>query len=94
MPRKKKLEPSSDPSTPSYLKALSPTPDKAQMFHHKGLTLLEVNEPVELEALLLDPRIKPLILTQISDCAALVLPEQHKTLLETLKKAGHTPKVS
>ncbi len=60
---------------------------------HSPLTLLRTSEAADLEALLADGRIKPLVLLRLSPTVAVVLPEQHQALLKALKQAGHTPKV-
>ena len=70
-----------------------PIPAAGQVLAHQDLALLEVSEAADLQSLLLDTRIKPLILATVSSTQALVLPQNTKALLEALRKAGHTPKV-
>jgi hypothetical protein len=73
--------------------SLEPAPPAGQVLAHQGLTVLEVADAADLQSLLVDPRVKPLILAVLSTTQALVLPQNSKTLLEVLRKAGHTPKV-
>jgi hypothetical protein len=96
MPRKKAtpVSVSQPPDSPkSTSDGLEPHPETGTVVAHQGLTLLEVADSTDLTALMLDARLKPLIFGQLSPTQALVLPQHHKSLLETLKKAGHTPKV-
>ena len=93
MPRAKKS--ASAPSNLSNLASaiLEPAPPSGQVLAHQQLALLEVADAADLQSLLLDPRVKPYILSAVSSTQALVLPQHSKALLEALKKAGHTPKV-
>ncbi len=60
---------------------------------HTNLTLIEAAEPELLQELRADRRIGPLIVTQLSDCVAIVAPGSSNELLKHLLKAGHTPKI-
>ena len=95
MPRAKKsnAESPSQPSNSSADAILEPAPPSGQVLAHQNLALLEVAEAADLQSLLLDARVKPFVLSQVSKTQALVLPQYSKALLEALKKAGHTPKV-
>lgn len=73
--------------------SLEPAPPTGRVLAHQDLTVLEVADAADLHSLLVDPRVKPLILAVLSSTQALVLPQNSKTLLEVLRKAGHTPKV-
>lgn len=73
--------------------SLEPAPPTGRVLAHQDLTILEVADAADLHSLLVDPRVKPLILAVLSSTQALVLPQNSKTLLEMLRKAGHTPKV-
>jgi hypothetical protein len=92
MPRKKAI-PASPSPTSLGTDGLEPHPAAGTVVAHQGLCLLEVADPTDLSALMLDKRLTGLIFTQVSPTQALVLPQHYKTVLETLKKAGHTPKV-
>ena len=81
------------PGLPSVGDLFEPAPLSGQVLAHQDLSLLEVSEATDLQSLMLDGRIKPLILAAISSTQALVLPQNTKALLEALRKAGHTPKV-
>ncbi len=73
--------------------ALEPLPQPGEVIAHEGLTLIEVSDPAELSALMLDSRLKQYILLALSPTEALVLPQHSKTFISALVKAGHTPKV-
>jgi hypothetical protein len=73
-------------------KAKSPADPNAPILH-TGLTLVEVDEPELLEELAADPRLGPLIITRLSDRAAVVAPGDADRFVKLLLKAGHTPKV-
>jgi hypothetical protein len=60
---------------------------------HENVSLIEVATPLLLDTLLSNPRTAPLILTRLSDCVAIVAPNQLDELLERLKKLGQLPKV-
>ena len=89
MPKAKKLT-SSDATE---FDPLTPAPKSGQVVAHEDLTLLEVSDPADLQALMLDSRVKPFVLAALSSTQAVVLPMHTKLLLEALRKAGHTPKV-
>ena len=92
MPRAKKT-PSSPESSNAASAILEPAPPSGQVLAHQNLALLEVADAADLQSMLLDPRVKSFVLSQVSSTQALVLPQHSKALLEVLKKAGHTPKV-
>ncbi len=60
---------------------------------HENLPLLEVADGVLLDAIAADPQTRKLILTRLSECAAIVAPGGFDALLARLRKLGHTPKV-
>jgi hypothetical protein len=78
---------------PIGLTDLSPFPASGEVLAHSDLTLLEVSDAADLQALLLDARVNPFVMAVVSSTQALVLPQHSKALLEALRKAGHTPKV-
>lgn len=74
---------------PQPTKALDP----AAPVLHANLTLIEVADPLLLQALRADRRFGASILTQLSDRVAVVNPLQSEWIIKQLLKAGHTPKV-
>jgi hypothetical protein len=60
---------------------------------HTNLTLIEVAEPDLLDELRADRRLGPMIVAQLSECVAVVKPEDRTRFLQQLFRAGHTPKV-
>jgi hypothetical protein len=52
-----------------------------------------VAEPELLDELQADRRLGPMLVTQLSDRAAVVRPEDRDRFLQQLLRAGHTPKV-
>ncbi|AFZ68245.1 hypothetical protein [Deinococcus peraridilitoris] len=61
---------------------------------HAPLTLIEVTDAADLDALQGDARLAPLIVARVSATVAVALPDKARALLDALRKAGHTPKVS
>jgi hypothetical protein len=76
------------------LVSLEPDPVTDEVVLHQGLTLIEVADPADLSSLMVDSRIKPYIVAKLSETQLVVLPQHTKMLIEALRKAGHTPKVS
>ncbi|MFC4454392.1 hypothetical protein [Deinococcus sonorensis] len=66
----------------------------AQLTAHRPLTLLEVQEKSDLDALMASPKLSVHILARLDDHFALVQPDAQERLLTALRKAGHTPRVS
>jgi hypothetical protein len=60
---------------------------------HLNLTLLETADPSDLNALMADARIAPLIAARLSDSSAIIVPDKTELLLKALKDGGHTPKI-
>jgi hypothetical protein len=60
---------------------------------HAHLTLIEVAEPLLLEELKADRRLGPLLIAQLSDRIAVVVPGSGDQFIHHLLRAGHTPKV-
>jgi len=60
---------------------------------HQNLPLIEVAEKYILDTLLADPVTGQYILTRLSDTVAVIWPAHAQTLLDRLRKQGHTPKV-
>jgi hypothetical protein len=60
---------------------------------HAPLTVIEVAEAADLSALMADSRLAPLILARIAPTVAITTTDKCQSLLDALKKAGHTPKV-
>ncbi|GGR01756.1 hypothetical protein [Deinococcus ruber] len=65
----------------------------SQITAHTPLGLIEVQESSDLDALLADKTLAPLIALRLDERFALVLPGSTDKLLVALRKAGHTPKV-
>jgi hypothetical protein len=78
---------------PKSAGALKPWPKSGETVAHHNLSLIEVADPADLSALMLDSRVRIYILARLSDTVAVALPQHHKALLEALRKAGHTPKL-
>ena len=60
---------------------------------HENLPLIEVADSVLLDIIAADPQARKLILTRLSERAAIVAPGGFDVLLARLRKLGHTPKV-
>ncbi len=69
-----------------------PSSDEAPVLHQR-LTLIEVDDPDQLEVLRADRKIGPFIAATLSDRVAVVFPGKGTLVLKALLKAGHTPKV-
>ncbi|ULH14592.1 hypothetical protein MF271_11260 [Deinococcus sp. KNUC1210] len=65
----------------------------SQTTAHTPLGLIEVQESSDLDALLADKTLAPLIALRLDERFALVLPGSAEKLLTALRKAGHTPRV-
>ena len=65
----------------------------SQLTAHTPLGLIEVQESSDLDALLADKTLAPLIALRLDERFALVLPGSSDRLLSALRKAGHTPRV-
>lgn len=59
---------------------------------HRPLSLLEVQDPADLDALL-QGRLGELVLQRLSPLLAVLKPGSDQSALDILKRAGHTPKV-
>lgn len=70
-----------------------PRPESAPVLH-AHLTVVETDDPLLLQELKADPRLGPLLLAQLSDRVAVVLPAGTDALVKQMLKAGHLPKVS
>jgi hypothetical protein len=60
---------------------------------HENLPLIEVSDPLDLDALYTDLRAAQYLLTRIGPTIAVVAPGEIDNLLARLRKLGHTPKV-
>jgi hypothetical protein len=60
---------------------------------HENLPLLEVTDPVFLDALYADPRTEMYLLTRLSERVAVIAPASIDKLEQYLLKQGHTPKI-
>ena len=78
----------------SVPEAMQPSFGVAELTAHRPLGLLEVQEKVDLDALLADPRLSPHIAMRLDDHFALVLPASLERLQAALLKVGHTPKLT
>lgn len=70
----------------------APGPEAGPLLHTQ-LTLIETAEPEQLEELLADRRIGPLVAARLSDCVAVVAPGKAVEAQRWLLKAGHTPRI-
>ena len=70
----------------------APVPNSKGVLH-SNVAIIEVAEKVTLDILLASAPTKQLILTRLSDRAAVVAPGKGDVLLASLRKQGHTPKV-
>lgn len=61
---------------------------------HAGLTLLEVQDPADLDALLSDPRLGAHVAERLAPTFALLRPGTDAAALDALRRAGHTPRVT
>ncbi|MFK7604250.1 MULTISPECIES: hypothetical protein [Deinococcus] len=78
----------------SLTEALSlPLPPAEGVVAHRPLSVLEVQESADLDALLLDARLAGLIVARLDPHVALLAQDSEKAVLEALRKAGHLPKV-
>ncbi len=64
-----------------------------QTILHENLAVIEVNDKLQLDALLADRRTAQHILVRLSEHVAVVDPEQFDALLALLRKQGHIPQV-
>jgi len=78
----------------SIPEAMQPSFGVVKLTAHRPLGLLEVQEKVDLDALLADPRLSPHIAMRLDDHFALVLPASLERLQAALLKVGHTPKLT
>ncbi len=60
---------------------------------HENLPLLEVLDPILLDALYADPQTEMYLLTRLSERVAVIAPGGIDKLEKHLLKQGHTPKV-
>jgi hypothetical protein len=60
---------------------------------HENLPLLEVLDPILLDALYADPQTEMYLLTRLSERVAVIAPGGIDKLENYLLKQGHTPKV-
>ncbi|WP_019010780.1 hypothetical protein [Deinococcus aquatilis] len=60
---------------------------------HRPLSVLEVQDSADLDALLLDTRLAGQIVSRLGPTFALLTPGSEKAVLEALRKAGHLPRV-
>ncbi len=60
---------------------------------HENIAVIEVATPNLLDSLLADPQTASLILTRLSERAAVVAPGQFDAVVSRLMKLGHLPKV-
>lgn len=65
----------------------------SQVTAHRPVALLEVQDSADLDVLMLDNKVSSHILTRLSPTFALLTTGSEKTVLDALRKAGHTPKV-
>ncbi|WP_161884005.1 hypothetical protein [Deinococcus alpinitundrae] len=68
-------------------------PPGVQVVAHRPLSVLEVQDSADLDALLLDVRLAARVVSRLAPTVALLTPGSEKEVLEVLRKAGHLPKV-
>ena len=81
-------------SVDSLLDELLPWAEPEKLELHRNATLLEVDDPVRLLELARDPAIHSLLLCRLGQTAVLVDSGAAETLIELLKRRGHTPRVA
>lgn len=82
------------PPTASPTTAESPLLSGVQtVVAHCPLSVLEVQDGTDLDALLLDARLAGQVVSRLAPTFALLTPGSEKTVLEALRKAGHLPRV-
>jgi hypothetical protein len=81
------------PATPRASVPDVPPPLEAGPVAHAGVVVIETATAADLEELLHDPRIAPLLLARLGDCAAVALPQHAQRLLSALSDSGRTPSV-
>jgi len=59
---------------------------------HQPLSVLEVQDSADLDALLLDTRMAVQVVSRLDSRFALLVPGGEKAVLDALRKAGHLPK--
>ncbi|THF69823.1 hypothetical protein E7T06_09970 [Deinococcus sp. Arct2-2] len=60
---------------------------------HRPLSVLEVQDSADLDALLLDARLAGQLVSRLGPTFALLIPGSEKAVLDALRKAGHLPRV-
>lgn len=60
---------------------------------HKHVTLIQTVEPLVTEELLARKPLSRLIMGRLSDTVLLVHPEEEDSVLEELRRMGHTPRI-
>jgi hypothetical protein len=68
-------------------------PSVTAVIAHLPLSVLEVQDSADLDALLLDARLAARVVSRLSPSLALLEPGSEKEVLEALRKAGHLPGV-
>lgn len=66
---------------------------KAKAILHENLPIIEVADKLLMDMLLTDARVAQFVVTRLSDCAAVILPERFDALAERLRKLGHLPQI-
>ncbi|UBV44710.1 hypothetical protein LAJ19_16245 (plasmid) [Deinococcus taeanensis] len=68
-------------------------PGVQRVVAHRPLSVLEVQDSADLDALLQDARVAGQVVSRLGPTFALLVPGSEKAVLEALRKAGHLPKV-
>ncbi|CAN5902940.1 hypothetical protein BH23PLA1_BH23PLA1_11910 [soil metagenome] len=61
---------------------------------HRQVSLIRASEPLLVEELLARKPLARLIAGRLSETVVLVRPEDEETILEELRRMGHTPRIS
>ncbi|UQN09599.1 hypothetical protein [Deinococcus sp. QL22] len=91
---KKRNPPTKRVKTPPTASASQPLLSGVQtVVAHRPLSVLEVQDSADLDALLLDARFAGQVVSRLGPTFALLTPGSEKAVLEALRKAGHLPRV-
>ena len=93
VPKKRGRPPKSGKAVPTEALPQPLLPGVQRVVAHQPLSVLEVQDSADLDALLLDTRVAGQIVSRLDSHFALLIPGGEKVVLDALRKAGHLPKV-